>query len=155
MINKIKKLVITSGEPAGIGPDIILKACMQNFDACWIVLGDQSVFEARAKQLQLDVEIKLWLPGDDCPAQKAGQMLLMHVPVLNDVVAGQLDTQNANYVVKLLEIACDGCLDQTFDAMVTAPVHKGVICESGLEFSGHTEFLEDRTKARPLCIELG
>ena len=154
MNNKIKKLVITSGEPAGIGPDIILKACTQNSDACWIVLGDKTVFEARALQLNIRVTIKTWLPGDDCPVQIAGQILLFHVPVVNKVVAGQLDTQNSGYVIKLLEIACDGCLDKTFDAMVTAPVHKGVICESGMNFSGHTEFLETRTNAEKVVMML-
>jgi len=140
MSSNTKKLVITSGEPAGIGPDIILKIAQQPHDACLIILGDQSVFESRAKALNLDVTIKLWSPGSECLPHKPGQVLLYHVPVVNEVVAGKLDNQNSNYVLKLLEVACDGCLDNTFDAMVTAPVHKGVICESGYHLVGILSF---------------
>ncbi|BCE02969.1 4-hydroxythreonine-4-phosphate dehydrogenase PdxA [Marinicellulosiphila megalodicopiae] len=154
MTNSTKRLVITSGEPAGIGPDIILKAAKNNHMASWIVLGDQSVFIARAELLKIKIHIELWMPGDPTPAHKAGVLLLYHVPVKNEVIPGKLDSENSEYVLELLKIATDGCVDNTFDAMVTAPVHKGVICESGVPFSGHTEFLEERTGADKVVMML-
>ena len=122
-------IAVTSGEPAGIGPDICLRLAGRAWPARLVVLGDGDLLAARAAQLGLD----------------AGRIEIRHIPLKKSAPAGRLDPANARYVLDLLDAALAGCVAGEFAAMVTAPVHKGVINDAGIPFSGHTEYLAEHT----------
>jgi len=122
-------IAVTSGEPAGIGPDICLKLASDATGARVVVLGDRELLAARAAQLGLDI----------------GKLAIRHIPLRRPAVPGLLDAGNAPYVLDMLDAACAGCLRGEFAAMVTAPVHKGIINEAGIAFTGHTEYLAEKT----------
>ena len=122
-------IVVTSGEPAGIGPDICLALSQRQFPARIVVLGDADLFAARAAQTGLDTR----------------SIEIRHVPLKKSTRAGRLDPVNAPYVIELLDTALAGCRSGEYAAMVTAPVHKGVINDAGMPFTGHTEYLAEQT----------
>ena len=135
------RLIVTGGDPAGIGPDLCLTCAREDWPAAIAVAADPDVLTARAKMLGLDVDLKLIEPGQPLSLHKAGQLQVMPVPVVEPVVAGKPSSTNAKSVLKSLQLAISACLHDEADAMVTAPVSKAVITESGVAFSGHTEFL--------------
>ena len=125
-------IAITSGEPAGIGPDLCVLLATEKFAANIVVLGDRDLLNSRAAMLGIDIK----------------KLRIESVPVAAPVVAGKLNAANSPYVLNLLDRAIDGCRSGEFAAMVTAPVHKGVINDAkiaGLDFIGHTEYLADKT----------
>ena len=141
--NELPIVAITSGEPAGIGPDIILSALMsQSFNARLVVLADPALLQERAKQLNLKPNWIIIDTADKAPAHQQGAICLLPVKLATTSQAGLLDVANAPYVLETLDIAGKGCLKGDFDAIVTPPVHKGVLCETGVHFSGHTEFFQ-------------
>ncbi|MTI15467.1 4-hydroxythreonine-4-phosphate dehydrogenase PdxA [Sansalvadorimonas verongulae] len=152
--NRIPRLVITSGEPAGIGPDLCLMQATHSHRAEIVVIADPDLLHARAKQLSLDVSIKLFSPEKSPVPAKSNELLVYPCKLQQDVTPGQLDPRNASYVLDILTMAAKGCEDGLFDAMVTAPVHKGVINESGVAFSGHTEFLAELTHTPQVVMML-
>ncbi len=133
-------IAVTSGEPAGIGPDI----CLALGESAWasrvVVLGDREMLESRARQLGMRVQLRE--PGS--PAAR-GSIACLHVPLRQACRAGALDPRNAPYVISLIDRAIAGCRSGEFAALVTAPVHKGVINDGGIAFIGHTEYLAERT----------
>jgi 4-hydroxythreonine-4-phosphate dehydrogenase len=146
-------LALTPGEPAGVGPDIVIKIAQRPRAARVVVVADCDLLRARARQLRVDLSVVAWQPGSP-PVD--GALDVLHVPLRAHVVAGRLDARNSRYVLETLERAADGCLDGTFDALVTGPVHKGVINAAGIEFTGHTEFLAERTgTARVVMMLVG
>ena len=145
-------LALTAGEPAGIGPDLCLAvACTRR---AWplVCLADRAVLGARARQLGVDVALHDYRPGEP-PALAAGELSVLHLPAPAPVVAGRLDARNARHVLALIDRAVDGCRTGEFAALVTAPVQKSVINDAGIAFSGHTEYLAERTGA-PLPVML-
>ncbi|WP_081908870.1 4-hydroxythreonine-4-phosphate dehydrogenase PdxA [Ferriphaselus sp. R-1] len=132
-------LAITSGEPAGIGPDL----CLQLAGLPVVVLADKELLAQRAAQLGLTVELLDYAPEAAAPA--SGQLQVLHIPLAAPVQAGRLNTANSRYVLELLTRATQGCQSGEFAGMVTAPVHKGVINDAGIPFTGHTEFLAELT----------
>ncbi len=135
------RLVLTTGEPAGIGPDIVLMAAQKAWPAELLCLGDRQLLMARAAILGLDIELIPFTTGDEPVPHRAGQLRYVHVPLAEHVVAGQLNTANTGYVLATLNLAAELCRVGDAHAMVTAPVQKSVINEAGIPFSGHTEFL--------------
>lgn len=135
-------LAITSGEPAGIGPDICLALAARGQLGLATVLGDPALLEARARALGLDIRI---LQGPLATAPAAGEMHVTPVPLTGVCEPGALNPDNARHVLALLDAAVAGCQDGRFRGMVTAPVHKGVINDAGIPFTGHTEYLAERT----------
>ncbi|WP_233407465.1 4-hydroxythreonine-4-phosphate dehydrogenase PdxA [Marinomonas spartinae] len=136
-------IVITSGEPSGIGPDIILSALSeQTFNARLVVLGDFELLQTRANQLGLAPKLHTVTQIDKVPLHQAGHIYLFPVPLAVPTKAGELNVANAPYVLETLQKAGEGCLNRTFDAVVTPPVHKGILCDTGVHFSGHTEFFQ-------------
>ena len=135
-------LALTAGEPAGIGPELCVQLAGEERTAGIVVVASPELLAQRAAQLGLTVELLPWQPGDT-PATAAGRLSVLAVAGLASARAGQLDPANSGYVLETLTVAARGCLDGTFDGMVTAPVHKGVINEAGIPFSGHTEFLQE------------
>lgn len=133
-------LALTPGEPAGIGPELVAKLQAGSLPARIVVVADRDLLVTRARQIGMTCELPLW----DSVASNA-PIRVMHVPLRVPSVAGKLDAHNSPYVLETLERAIDGCLDGRFDAMVTGPVHKGVINEAGIPFTGHTEMLAERS----------
>lgn len=146
-MTKLKRILITAGEPAGIGPDIILQIAMQPLDGEFIAVGDPALFAERALQLKYDVVIKTTSLDEARMKHQAGVLRVLPVTLNAAVVAGVLNTANAAYVINTLKIAADACLNQQADAVVTAPVHKSVINEAGIPFIGHTEFFAEHCDA--------
>jgi 4-hydroxythreonine-4-phosphate dehydrogenase len=132
------RLAITSGEPAGIGPDLCLQL-KAPASAELVVLGDRQLFEQRAGLLDTPFD---W-PDYDANTPRPGQISLQHIPLEAACEAGRLNVANADYVLELIRQATMGCLNKEFAALVTAPIHKGVINEAGARFTGHTEYLAD------------
>lgn len=135
-------LALTAGEPAGIGPDLCLQLATQARAQRVVVIASRELLQARQALLGLSVELVPWQPGDTATTA-AGQLAVLDVPGITDTGAGQTHPGNSQYVLDTLTAAARGCLEGTFDGMVTAPVHKGVINEAGIAFSGHTEFLQE------------
>lgn len=146
-------IAITAGEPAGIGADICLRLPdrARQAGARIVVLADRSLLAARAAALHLSVGLRDWNPL--LPPQ-AGMLDVLHLPLSAQVAAGRLDPANAPYVLALLDRALAGCQSGEFAAMVTAPVHKGVINDAGIAFTGHTEYLAERTQTRRVVMML-
>ncbi len=139
------RLVLTAGEPAGVGPELCAQVAGSPHPAQIVVACCPDVLEARARALGLDLRLAPFDPAQPPRPQRPGRLEVLAVHCPAPVVPGRLDPANARHVLGLLEQAVDGCLAGVFDAMVTAPVHKGVINDAGIPFSGHTEFLAARS----------
>ena len=152
---KPKRFALTPGEPAGIGPDLCLLLASQAQPHPLIAITSHDLLIERAAQLGVAVDLLSVTPDawPDAPAP-AGCLYVWDTPLGAPVVTGQLDTANAAFVLDTLTRAGQGCLDGAFAGMITAPVHKGVINESGIPFSGHTEFLADLTQTAQVVMML-
>lgn len=135
-------LVITPGEPAGIGPDLLVMLAQRDRNSDWLAIADGELLEARARQLNLPLQI---VSDQQAPTRSGGRLTVLHVPLATPASPGHLNVVNAGYVIRTLEIAVDGCLDGAFHALVTGPVQKSLINEAGIAFTGHTEFLCERS----------
>jgi 4-hydroxythreonine-4-phosphate dehydrogenase len=145
-------IVVTAGEPAGIGPDLCLALAARDWPCRLAVAADPALLAARAKDLSVAVEL-VETDADRVGPHRAGRLQVLPFATAHPVVAGRLDPANARHVLDLLACAADGCRDGRFAAMVTAPVQKSVIAEAGVPFTGHTEWLAERTGA-PLPVML-
>ncbi|MDM8351039.1 4-hydroxythreonine-4-phosphate dehydrogenase PdxA [Pseudomonas sp. sp1636] len=146
---------VTPGEPAGIGPDLCLLLAREAQPYPLIAIASRDLLAKRATQLGLAIELITVAPSA-CPthAAKAGSLYVWDTPLAAPVIAGQLNPANAGYVLETLSRAGQGCLDGHFAGMITAPVHKGVINQAGIPFSGHTEFLADLTHSEQVVMML-
>lgn len=131
-------IAVTSGEPAGIGPDICLRLAERKWPARLVVLGDRDLFAERARLLGLD----------------PNAIDIRHVPLQKSALAGRLDPVNARYVLNILDAALAGCVSSEYAAMVTAPVAKNVINDAGIPFTGHTEYLAEHTNTPRVVMML-
>ncbi len=154
MTQVIRRLAITSGEPAGIGPDLCLRLAERDWPDELVVLGDRSLLEARAQQIGVSPKIRSYDPSQPAQASCRGSLTICDMPVSVPVVPGQLDVANASDVIHLLDRAVRGCREGEFAAMVTAPLHKGVINEAGRPFTGHTEYLAEQTQTPRVVMML-
>lgn len=143
-MSTLPRIILSTGEPAGIGPDLAIAIAQQDWHCQLIVAGDRSLLHARAQALGTQLQIRDYTP-DQAQPQQAGILTLLHMPVSAPIKAGVLNPANARYVLNLLDRACDGCSSGEFAAMVTAPVQKSVINQAGVAFTGHTEYLAERT----------
>lgn len=139
----VPRIVLTTGEPAGIGPDVILMAAQKSWDADLLCIGDLDMLKARSGQLGLDIEFLPHTSGNTPRAHQPGQLRYVHVPAPAPVVAGQLQVENAFYVLATLSLAAELCRSGEAEALVTAPVQKSIINDAGIPFTGHTEFLAE------------
>jgi 4-hydroxythreonine-4-phosphate dehydrogenase len=145
-------LALTAGEPAGIGPDLCIALSTQPSLPCRIsVLGDIAVLRDRAAKLGLGVD---FISGDRIPPHQPGWLHVCHIPVAAPVTPGMLDTRNSGHVLALIDAAISGCVSGAYHAVVTAPVHKGIINDAGFAFTGHTEYLADHSGARKVVMML-
>ena len=145
---RVPRIVITSGEPAGIGPDTCVMIAQADWDADLIFAADPELIEAAARALGLPVAVPAYDPAAAARPSRAGRMKILASRCARTPVPGTLDGANARYVLDLLDRACDGCVRGEFAAMVTAPVQKSVLSDAVVAFTGHTEYLAARTHAR-------
>ena len=141
-------IAVTSGEPAGIGPELCLKLADWSGAGHPVVLGDRDLLAARAAALGWSITLRDYMPGQSVAA---GHLDVLHLPLAKPAQAGLLDPANGPYVLKLLDRALLGCQRGEFAAIATAPVHKGVINQAGMAFTGHTEYLAEKT-GTPLVV---
>src|SRR5690554_3048324 len=149
------RFALTTGEPSGIGPDLAVMLAHEVQPYPVIAISNQEMLSQRAAQLGLKIELIDVQPGawPDQPAP-ADSLYVWDTPLYEPVIAGQLNQANAQYVLETLTRAGQGCLDGVFSGMITAPVHKGVINDAGVPFSGHTEFLQELTQAPNVVMML-
>ena len=152
---KTQRFALTPGEPAGIGPDLCLLLASQRQPHPLIAITSRDLLHERAAQLGVAVSL-LPVSPDNWPDQPApaGSLYVWDTPLNAPVTAGTLDKANAPFVLQTLTRAALGCVAGDFAGMITAPVHKGVINESGIAFSGHTEFLADLTGTEQVVMML-
>lgn len=150
-MNRLPVIAITSGEPAGIGPDICLAGAYRGLGCRPVMLGDRELLAARAAQLGLALRL---CDFDPARAPAEDELEVLHLPLVAPVTAGSLDPANSAYVLAMLDRAVAGCLDASFAAMVTAPVHKGTINDAGIPFTGHTEYLARLTSTPHVVMML-
>ena len=141
-------IAVTSGEPAGIGPELCLKLADWSSAGHPVVLGDRDLLAERAAALGWSITLRDYMPGQSAAA---GHLDVLHLPLAKPAQAGLLDPANGPYVLKLLDRALLGCQRGEFAAIATAPVHKGVINQAGMAFTGHTEYLAEKT-GTPLVV---
>jgi len=145
------RIAITTGEPAGIGPELCAALDASQFDAELVLIGDPQLMRERAAKTRHAAQL---LPFDPSVPAQAGRCCFSPVTLNTPSQAGQLNPDNAAYVLQTLDVAIEGCLDKTFQAMVTAPVHKAVINDAGIPFTGHTEYLAEKTGSDQVVMML-
>lgn len=150
-----QRFALTPGEPAGIGPDLSLLLAQQAQPHILIAIANRELLAERALQLGVTIELLAVSPSAwPTQAAKAGSLYVWDTPLAAPVIPGQLNPANAAYVLETLNRAGQGCVDGHFAGMITAPVHKGVINEAGIAFSGHTEFLAELTHTEQVVMML-
>ncbi|NRD72602.1 4-hydroxythreonine-4-phosphate dehydrogenase PdxA [Shewanella sp. VB17] len=150
----IKRIAITPGEPAGIGPDLVIQLAQQAWSAELVVCADPALLSSRAKMLGLPLQLKPYQPNLAPKAQEAGTLTLAPFSLNVEAKCGKLDEQNSAYVVKTLTYAGEKNINGEFDAVVTGPVHKGIINQAGIPFSGHTEFFANQANCQDVVMML-
>ena len=148
----LPRLLLTAGEPSGIGPELCLRMAQQDWSAALVVCADIGLMRATAQQLNLEIELLEWQETAPLPPHHANQLYCRHVPLTIASVPGQLNANNGRYVLDTLAIAADLVQQQLVDAIVTAPVHKGVINDAGHAFTGHTEFFAERAGSKSVMM---
>ncbi len=155
----IPRIVLTPGEPAGIGPDLCIHIAQQTWDADLVVVADPDLLMQRARQLGVPLQLKL---VDATPrsragigsVHRAGTLKVLPVPLTEPVQSGRLNRANAAYVLETLRVATAACVSGQYDALVTGPVQKSIINDAGIAFTGHTEFLAEFTQAPQVVMML-
>ncbi len=136
-------IVITAGEPAGIGPDLCIQLAQQAQPQAPLVIADPRLLQARAALLGLPLTIRPYQADEPAPSTAPGELWLLALEAPGSLEPGQPDPANAAYLLAGLRRAAQGCLSGEFAALVTGPLHKAVINEAGVPFSGHTEYLAE------------
>jgi len=151
----LPRIALTTGEPAGIGPDITLKIAQHPIPAHVVAFANPDLLAQRAKQLGLPIKLLIQNSSlEKLSPHQPGHLNVIPVPLSQPVKCGQLNVGNVPYVLETLRQACQACMDKYFDALITAPVHKGVINDAGNLFSGHTEFLAAQTGVKQVVMML-
>lgn len=154
MTKSLPSIAITAGEPSGIGPDLCVMLAHKPLNAEMVIIADADMLQARAKALNLDIHIHENSAKSHTAHLGNGSITVLNQAINQPVVAGHLDARNSQYVLETLKTAALACVNQEFDAMVTAPVHKGIINDAGIAFSGHTEFLAELTNTPQVVMML-
>ncbi len=147
------RLIVTPGEPAGIGPDLVLKLAQKAWPLELVICADKSLLAERAAQSGLQLTFNDYHVDDDTPPVK-GQLTVLHVPLATAVKPGIPNPINSHYVLKTLHCAAQGCLSGEFAAVVTGPVQKSVINQAGIPFSGHTEYFAEQAGVERVVMML-
>lgn len=148
------RIAVTPGEPAGIGPDLMLQLAQQNWSAELVVIADKALLKQRAESLGIDIQLVEYQPEQLPQPHIAGTLTVKHIPLAENAVAGVLNDANGQYVLDTLKYASDGNMQGEFAAVVTGPVHKGIINQAGISFSGHTEFFAQQSNTPDVVMML-
>jgi 4-hydroxythreonine-4-phosphate dehydrogenase len=148
----MKRIALTLGEPAGIGVDLCIQLAQQDLPCQLVAIGSPELLRQRAEQLCSPLKLVEFNADLPATAHTAGQLIVLPVILAEPVQCGQLNIANSAYVLETLKLATQGCLSGVFAAMVTAPVHKGIINDAGFAFSGHTEYIADITGGHPVMM---
>ena len=151
-MNTTPCLALTPGEPAGIGPDLAVIIAQQPHPAQIVAVADPELLQQRAGQLGLPLQLTPFNPERVAEPQPAGQLQILPVKMAKQVKPGRPEVANADYLLKTLRLATEGALRGEFNALVTGPLHKGIINEAGLPFTGHTEYLAELCGAEPVMM---
>ncbi|HDL7747970.1 TPA: 4-hydroxythreonine-4-phosphate dehydrogenase PdxA [Yersinia enterocolitica] len=154
MQNHNNRIVITPGEPAGVGPDLVIALAQQDWPVELVVCADPALLLTRASQLNQPLQLREYQQDKPALAQLAGTLTILPVKIAAEVIPGQLDVKNSHYVVETLAKACDGAISGEFAALVTGPVQKSIINDAGIPFIGHTEFFADRSHCSRVVMML-
>jgi len=154
MSKTIKRIVITPGEPAGIGPDLVVMLAQQSWPVELVVCADPELLLSRARLLNLPLELHQYNPDQPPQEQQAGSLTLAPFPLAAPCRPGVLDEANGHYVLNTLSYACQGNMSGEFAALVTGPVNKGIINQAGYSFSGHTEFFAQQSGTSDVVMML-
>ncbi len=149
-----KKIVLTAGEPAGIGPDIIIALAQQAWDVQLVVIASKTLMQERAALLNLPLTLITYDAKAKSKPLSAGHLYIIPIELAAPCIAGQLNPLNGHYVVETLKEACDRNITGEFDAVVTGPVHKGLINQAGIPFSGHTEYFAHQANCSDVVMML-
>ncbi len=150
----IKRIAITPGEPAGIGPDLAITMAQQAWPVEVVVVASKALIAQRAKELDLAVTLIDYDVNVEAKPQQAGTLTILDIPLAQPSIAGTLDINNGAYVVDTLKVASDKNMSGEFDAIVTGPVNKGLINKAGVPFSGHTEFFANQANCSDVVMML-
>jgi 4-hydroxythreonine-4-phosphate dehydrogenase len=151
---EIKRVIITPGEPAGVGPDLVLAIAQQDWSAQLVVVASMELLIERAQQLGLPINLVEYNEDAEPTAHKAGTLQVIPMALTESCIAGQLNQKNGAYVVETLRAACEKNMSGEFDALVTGPVHKGLINQAGISFSGHTEYFAHQANCSDVVMML-
>lgn len=154
MTDTIKQIAITPGEPAGVGPELTVQIAQQSWSEQLVAICDKQLLIQRAELLGLPLVVKDF--DGKAPAQPhvPGEIFVQHLPMEEKSIPGELNEQNGHYVVDTLAAASQGNMDGLYDAVVTGPVHKGIINRAGVPFSGHTEFFATHSNTSDVVMLL-
>jgi 4-hydroxythreonine-4-phosphate dehydrogenase len=147
-------LILTAGEPAGIGPNLCVKIAQQDLPCKLVVIADRGLLQERARIMQSPLKLLEYSSSSE-GRQKSGSLQVLHVPLNKPCIPGKLDSANSKYVLETLERAVESCCSGEFDGIVTAPVHKGAINDAGIAFTGHTEYLSQLTNCQVVMMLVG
>ncbi|NMP30311.1 4-hydroxythreonine-4-phosphate dehydrogenase PdxA [Thalassotalea sp. M1531] len=150
----VKRIAITPGEPAGIGPDLVIALAQQDWPVQLVIVGCPKLMADRAKQLGMPLILSEFDSNEEPIAQKSGTLTIKSMPTDTDVTPGLLDANNGAYVVETLRVASEMNMSGEFDAIVTGPVHKGLINKAGIAFSGHTEYFAHQANCSDVVMML-
>jgi 4-hydroxythreonine-4-phosphate dehydrogenase len=149
-----KRIAITAGEPAGIGPDLVVAIAQQSWPVEIIIVVSKQLLLERAKQLGLPLELIDYDQTIPPAPQKAGTLTVLNIDLPDTCIPGELNANNGAYVVDTLKVVSDKNISGEFDAVVTGPVHKGLINQSGIAFSGHTEYFANQANCSDVVMML-
>lgn len=152
--SNIARIVVSSGESAGIGPEICLSIADYDWPCQIVVLADLTLLKQISKQLNKNIKFIEYDPANGVLPSVKGTMFYKKIRLSTTVVPGKLNVKNSPYVVNMLTEAARGCMIGEYSAVVTGPVHKGIINESGLKFTGHTEFFRDYANVKEVVMML-
>lgn len=153
-MSKVYRIALTPGEPAGIGPDLVIALAQQAQQHEIVAIADPHLLQARAQQLGLPLRLREINVQDQPQASAAGELAIVPVALAQTATAGKLNVVNAPYILQTLDVAINGCVAGHFAALVTGPVQKSVINDAGIPFSGHTEYLADKTHTPKVVMML-
>ncbi|MCW8891256.1 MAG: 4-hydroxythreonine-4-phosphate dehydrogenase PdxA, partial [Sedimenticola sp.] len=151
MSTQLAPLALTPGDPAGVGPDLCIQLAQQARDYSLVAVGSPAMLSQRAEHLGLPLSINPYKATEET-SRAAGQLTVLPVELAQPAQPGQLNQANAPYVLETLRQATQHCLKGQFSALVTGPIHKGIINDAGIPFSGHTEFLAELTNSYPVMM---
>ncbi|BCG63272.1 MAG: 4-hydroxythreonine-4-phosphate dehydrogenase [Methyloprofundus sp.] len=148
----LPRIALTAGEPAGIGPDLCIQLAQENLNCQLVIIADPALLKQRAQQLNLPLDIRVFDQQQAITQHASGTLTVLPCTLAVTAECGILNRDNSAYVLETIAIATRGCVSGLFSAMLTGPIHKGIINDAGIAFTGHTEFIAEITGGHPVMM---